>query len=69
MVLKPGCEGTVSEADIVAWCHAQMAPYKAPRVVEFAADLPKSGAGKVLWRELQAREATTTTAAPAEPRR
>jgi fatty-acyl-CoA synthase len=30
-----------------------MAAYKVPRVVEFADTLPKSGAGKVLWRKLQ----------------
>jgi fatty-acyl-CoA synthase len=33
-----------------------MAAYKAPRVVQFAASLPKSGAGKVLWRILQEQE-------------
>jgi len=30
-----------------------MAVYKAPRVVEFLESLPKSGTGKILWRELQ----------------
>jgi fatty-acyl-CoA synthase len=33
-----------------------MAVYKAPRVVEFADSLPRSGAGKVMWRTLQERE-------------
>ena len=33
-----------------------MAVYKAPRIVEFVAALPKSNTGKVLWRELQQRE-------------
>jgi len=28
-----------------------------PRVVEFAESLPKSGSGKVMWRQLQEREA------------
>ena len=64
VVLTPGFEGTTTEADLVAWCHAQMAPYKAPRVIEFVASLPKSGAGKVLWRELQARE-TAASGGPA----
>ena len=30
-----------------------MAVYKAPRLVAFVPSLPKSGTGKVLWRELQ----------------
>ena len=29
-----------------------MAGYKAPHSVEFVAVLPKSGTGKILWREL-----------------
>jgi len=33
-----------------------MAAYKCPREVEFVEALPKSGAGKVLWRELQQRQ-------------
>jgi fatty-acyl-CoA synthase len=33
-----------------------MAAYKIPRVVEFVESLPKSGSGKIMWRELQERE-------------
>jgi fatty-acyl-CoA synthase len=33
-----------------------MAAYKVPRVVQFAASLPRSGTGKVLWRVLQDQE-------------
>lgn len=33
-----------------------MAAYKYPRIVEFDDELPKSGAGKILWRLLQERE-------------
>ncbi len=33
-----------------------MAAYKAPRIVEFVDVLPKSGAGKVMWRLLQDKE-------------
>jgi fatty-acyl-CoA synthase len=33
-----------------------MAAYKVPRIVEFVDALPKSGTGKVMWRELQERE-------------
>ncbi|WP_062365056.1 long-chain-fatty-acid--CoA ligase [Variovorax paradoxus] len=53
VVLKPQERGHVAEEDIVAWCRERMAVYKAPRVVEFLESLPKSGTGKILWRELQ----------------
>ena len=47
----------VSEQEIVDWAHDHMAAYKSPRIVSFAESLPKSAAGKVMWRELQAQEA------------
>jgi fatty-acyl-CoA synthase len=56
VVLKPGSAGQVSEQDIIDWAHAQMAAYKSPRIVQFVASLPKSGSGKVMWRELQEQE-------------
>ncbi len=34
-----------------------MAVYKSPRIVEFVMSLPKSGSGKVQWRELQEQQA------------
>lgn len=33
------------------------AAYRAPRIVEFVESLPKSGTGKIMWRELQEPEA------------
>ncbi|MFO1194280.1 MAG: long-chain fatty acid--CoA ligase [Rhodoferax sp.] len=56
VVLRPAQRGQVSEQDIIAWCRENMAVYKAPRIVAFAEALPKSGAGKVLWRVLQEQE-------------
>jgi fatty-acyl-CoA synthase len=53
VVLRAGQEGKVSEQDIIDWCRDNMAVYKAPRIVEFAPTLPKSGSGKVMWRALQ----------------
>jgi fatty-acyl-CoA synthase len=48
------CAGsTLTEAELRDWCHANMAAYKAPRIIEFVDALPKSGAGKVMWRALQ----------------
>ena len=57
MVLKPEHAGQVSEQEIIAWAHEHMAAYKSPRIVEFVESLPKSGSGKVQWRELQELEA------------
>lgn len=56
VVLRPEHVGKVGEQDIVAWAHDHMAAYKSPRIVEFVASLPKSGSGKVMWRELQEQE-------------
>jgi fatty-acyl-CoA synthase len=56
IVLKPDQVGRVQAQDIIAWAHTQMATYKIPRIVEFVESLPKSGTGKLLWRELQERE-------------
>ena len=44
---------SVSEADVRAWCEANLTGYKRPKVVEFRKDLPKSALGKILRRELR----------------
>ncbi len=47
----------VLDADgLVAWAREHMAAYKVPREVEFVDALPRSAAGKVLWRDLQAAQ-------------
>jgi len=56
IVLRPESIGRVDAAAIVEWSRQRMAAYKYPRLVEFVAALPKSPAGKILWRALQARE-------------
>lgn len=53
IVLRPQFRGQVSEQDIIDWSRQRMAVYKAPRLVVFVDSLPKSGTGKILWRELQ----------------
>jgi fatty-acyl-CoA synthase len=62
VVLKKDQAGKVSEQDIIDWSHANMAAYKIPRIVEFVEALPKSGTGKVMWRELQEKENARSTA-------
>jgi long-chain acyl-CoA synthetase len=45
----------VAEADLLAHCRGAIADYKIPKHIELSSDpLPKSGAGKVLKRELRA---------------
>ncbi len=56
VVLRKGLAQPVSEQEIIDWSHANMAAYKIPRIVEFVEALPKSGSGKVMWRELQEKE-------------
>lgn len=57
VVLRPEHRGKLREAELIEWARTQMAAYKVPRKVEFSeAPLPKSGAGKILWRVLQERE-------------
>jgi fatty-acyl-CoA synthase len=56
VVLRAEARGTTTAEDIMAWAREHMAAYKVPRVVEFVDALPKSGAGKVMWRLLQDKE-------------
>jgi len=56
VVLKPEHRGSVTEQQVIDWAHEHMAVYKSPRIVAFVEALPKSGSGKVQWRELQAIE-------------
>ena len=45
----------VSEADIRAFCEANLTGYKRPKVVEFRTELPKTPVGKILRRELRGK--------------
>ncbi len=56
IVLRPGFAGQVSAEQITEWARENMAAYKVPRIVQFVDSLPKSGAGKVMWRALQDAE-------------
>ena len=52
---------------IIDWCREHMAAYKVPRLIEFVDALPKSGSGKIMWRELQERENARSTSTMATP--
>jgi long-chain acyl-CoA synthetase len=51
VVLKPGA--VLDAEGLVEHCTERIARYKTPRSVEFLDELPKSGAGKILKRELR----------------
>ena len=51
VVLKPGVETT--ERKIIDHCKKHIAGYKCPKSVDFIESIPKSGAGKILKRELR----------------
>jgi fatty-acyl-CoA synthase len=61
IVLRAEWRGKIEAQPIIDWCRENMAAYKVPRVIEFVDALPKSGAGKIMWRELQERENAKTT--------
>jgi fatty-acyl-CoA synthase len=69
VVLRTEWRGRVDAQQIIDWCRENMAAYKSPRIIEFVDALPKSGAGKIMWRELQDREAAVTAAAAATAER
>jgi fatty-acyl-CoA synthase len=54
IVLRHGQHAT--EEEIVMWARERMASYKVPRVIQFAAGLPRTASGKIQWRLLQEDE-------------
>ena len=53
VVLKPGA--TATEEELITFMRDRLARYKVPKSVEFLEELPISGAGKILKRELRQR--------------
>ena len=43
----------ITEADIRAFCEANLTGYKRPKIIEFRTELPKTPVGKILRRELR----------------
>ncbi|HYS31288.1 MAG TPA: AMP-binding protein [Streptosporangiaceae bacterium] len=52
VVPAPGV--SLSEADVMAFARLHLAGYKSPRSVSFMAELPRTGSGKLLKRQLRA---------------
>jgi long-chain acyl-CoA synthetase len=54
VVLREGESATADE--IIGFCREKLAAYKAPKIVEFRDDLPKSAVGKILRKVLRQEE-------------
>jgi fatty-acyl-CoA synthase/long-chain acyl-CoA synthetase len=52
IVLAPGA--SESEADVIAFAREHLAGYKVPRSISFTDELPRTGSGKLLKRQLRA---------------
>ena len=53
IVLKEEYKGKVTEGEIIQFCKDKMAAYKAPKIVEFLDEIPKTMTGKALRRVLR----------------
>ena len=53
VVLKQ--ETQTTDEEIIGFCKERLARYKAPKAVEFCAELPKTGSGKIAKRQLRAK--------------
>ncbi|MEH6472247.1 MAG: long-chain-fatty-acid--CoA ligase [Halopseudomonas sp.] len=56
IVLKPDSKDKLSADELIGWSREQLSAYKVPRKVEFVDALPRTGTGKINWRQLQEAE-------------
>jgi fatty-acyl-CoA synthase len=56
VVVHPSHVGHITPQALIDWCRQAMAVYKAPTLIRLVEELPKSGTGKIQWRELQEQE-------------
>jgi fatty-acyl-CoA synthase/long-chain acyl-CoA synthetase len=54
VVPSPMIEPPLAERDVIAFARQHLAGYKIPRSISFADELPRTGSGKLLKRELRA---------------
>jgi 2-aminobenzoate-CoA ligase len=58
VVLADGCEATPEKSEeLVAFCKREIAPFKAPREIEFVSELPRTQTGKLQRYKLRASDA------------
>lgn len=48
-------QGNVDAKELIDFCKGKIAGYKTPKIIHFLSELPRSGAGKILKRELRER--------------
>ena len=60
--LKAGAE--LSEAEIIAYCHAHLADFKCPKLIAFIDEIPKGPTGKLLRKALREREESEANPQP-----
>jgi acyl-CoA synthetase (AMP-forming)/AMP-acid ligase II len=53
VVLRPGAQAGAGE--LIDFCRTRIAAYKSPRTIEFLAELPRTGSGKISKQMLRAR--------------
>ncbi len=58
VVPKPAFKDKIDAAAIIEWAKPRISSYKVPQAVEFRAELPMSGVGKILRRVLVDEELT-----------
>ena len=56
LIVAKRSSSPVSGDEIIEWTRTRLAAYKVPRLVEFVDALPKTPAGKVMWRVLQSEQ-------------
>jgi long-chain acyl-CoA synthetase len=54
---------SLTEQELLKFCHENLTNYKVPKHVEFRTELPKTNVGKILRRALKEQEAASTVAA------
>jgi fatty-acyl-CoA synthase len=65
VVARPQARAQLQGEALLDWARVRLAAYKLPRQIEFVEALPRTSTGKVLWRELQARQDALDRAAGA----
>lgn len=52
VIVPSNANGVPDENELDAWCRKNMATYKVPKTFQFREALPRSVAGKILWKDL-----------------
>jgi long-chain acyl-CoA synthetase len=53
---------SLTEEEVLKYCHENLTNYKVPKRIEFRTELPKTNVGKILRRALKEQEASAAAA-------